>query len=369
MNERGNYGSRTSHTARGCQRGEYCGSRPSTRPVPVIVDDVNRAPGAALLTTFVAIWDPAAERIAGGGPSYYTQHDGGWWYFPHPEGEVWLGGRRFRPIRPLGPVMVIESDPSLRVSGVQIAKAFFSRSDFEQGIKQLDLDFNTFMNEAISIMGGDPKDFTRTALQKSFGDPKYAAKLKVIEKSPLYPFYNLVLVPLYNEWNAFLEKPVGITEAITESLFSGPFGSIGPSALADKLKRWQERLVEARTATDVELSKIKKPQLRSPGSVALPKSWFEKGEEAAEKAGAGLADIGKVLKYVLIGVAAVGGVVVVSQLASSLKKGREGKEVGPSYIERFRERRTHKPKVIEADTVKAVETKVPWLALPAASTG
>ncbi len=359
MNGRGEYGTRT--------------PRESTRPVPVITVDIDRGPGAVLLTPFSAIWDPAVERIAGGGPSYYTQHDGGWWYFSHPEGEVWFGGRRFRPIRPRGPVTVIETDPSLRVSGVQIAKVFATRGDFEQGLKQLDTDFSTLINEAITIMGGDPKVLTRSFMHKAFGDPKLMAEVQktitTIEKSKLHPYYKQVLLPLYNEWNEYIKDPVGIVDALVQAAFGGPFGSIGPSPAHEKLKRWQDRLNAARADLNAELKRIGKEPLRSPGSVALPESWFEKGEKAAERAAGGLEDIGKVLKYVLIGVAAVGGVVVVSQLASSLKKGRESKEASPSYLERFRngEHRPRRPRVIEGDTSKVVETKAP-LALPA-STG
>jgi len=315
MNGRGEYGRTFPTGTRGCQRGEYSASRARMRHVPVIAV-VDRASGGALLTTSSAIWDPVTERSAGGGPSYYTQHDdGGWWYFLHPEGEVWFGGRRFRPIRPRGSVMVIESDPSLRVSGI-----VHTRSEYEAALDQLNTDFATFMSEFITIMGGDPKGFPRSPklFADMIRDPKLASKLlkayATLEKSPLYAFYKSTLVPLYAEWNTFIQEPISLIESMSGGLYG-----LGPGVFA-KLERWQARLQAARAATNVELSKHGKSELRSPGSVALPKSWVDKGEEAIERTASGLGDIGSVLKYAVIGVLVIGGVVAVSSLASTFKK-------------------------------------------------
>jgi hypothetical protein len=252
-----------------------------------------------------------------------------------------------------------------RSSHVQVAKVFATRGDFEQGLKQLDTDYSTLINEAISIMGGDPKVFTRTFMQRAFGDPKLMAQaqksIATIEKSNFHPYYKQVLQPLYNEWNAYIKDPVGVVDALVQAAFGGPFGNIGPSPAHETLKRWQERLAAARTDMNTELKRLGKDPLRSPGSVPLPDNLFEKGERAVEKAGAGLEDIGKVLKWVLIGVAAVGGVVVVSTLASKLKK---NKEPEPRYIERFREPATLRAK----PSSRIIDVQASPRALPAAPT-
>jgi len=249
-----------------------------------------------------------------------------------------------------------------RVSRVQVAKVFATRGDFEQGLKQLDTDYSTLINEAISIMGGDPRFFT----QRAFSDPKLMAQaqksITIIEKSRFHPYFKQVLVPLYNEWNAYIKDPVGIVDALVQAAFGGPFGNIGPSPVHETLKRWQARLDAARTDMNTELKRLGKEPLRSPGSVPLSETLFEKGERAVEKAGAGLEDIGKVLKWVAIGVAAVGGVVVVSTLASKLKK---DKEPEPRYIERFREPRSLKAK----PSSKVIDVQASPRALAAASTG
>lgn len=236
-----------------------------------------------------------------------------------------------------------------RSSRVQIAKVFATRGDFEQGLKQLDTDYSTLINEAIAIMGGDPKVLTPAFMQRAFADPKLMAQARqsiaTIEKSNFYPYYKQALLPLYNEWNEYIKDPVGIVDSLVQAAFGGPFGNIGPSPAHEPLKRWQVRLDAARADMNTELKRLKKEPLRSPGSVPLSESWFE-------KAGAGLGDIGKVLKWVLIGVAAVGGVVVVSTLASKLKK---DKEPEPRYIERFRAPRALKatsPKVIDVGLVR-----------------
>lgn len=253
-----------------------------------------------------------------------------------------------------------------RVSRVQVAKVFATRGDFEQGLKQLDTDYSTLINEALSIMGGDPAVLTRSFMQRALADPKLMAQaqksIATIEKSNFYPYYKQVLAPLYNEWNAYIKDPVGIVDALVQAAFGGPFGNIGPSPAHETLKRWQARLDAARTDMNTELKRLGKESLRSPGSVPLSETLFEKGERAVEKAGAGLEDIGKVLKWVAIGVAAVGGVVVVSTLASKLKK---DKEPEPRYIERFREPRALKAK----PSSKVIDVQASPRALSAASTG
>ncbi len=247
---------------------------------------------------------------------------------------------------------------------VQVAKVFATRGDFEQGLKQLDTDFNTLVNEAITIMGGDPKVFTRSFGQQAFADPKLMAQLQkslaTIEKSKLYPYYKQVLIPLYNEWNEYIKDPVGLIDALVQAAFGGPFGNIGPSPAHDTLKRWQTRLAAAREDLNAELKRLGKDPLRSPSSVPLPETLFEKGERAVEKAGSGLEDIGKVLKWAVIGVVAIGGVVVVSSLASKTKK---DKEPSPSYIDRFRE-----PRAVRAKPAsKIIDAQATPRALPAAS--
>jgi hypothetical protein len=250
-----------------------------------------------------------------------------------------------------------------RLSRVQVAKVFATRGDFEQGLKQLDTDYSTLINEAIAIMGGDPKVFTRTFAQQAPADPKRMAEMQkslaAIEKSNFYPYYKQVLMPLYNEWNEYIKDPVGIVDSLVQAAFGGPFGNIGPSPAHETLKRWQARLDAARTDMNTELKRLGKGPLRSPGSVPLPETLFEKGERAVEKAGAGLEDIGKTLKWVLIGVAAVGGVVVVSTLASKLKK---DKEPEPRYMERFRE-----PRALKVPSSKVIDVQATSRALPAAS--
>ena len=247
-------------------------------------------------------------------------------------GEIYVS--IFDPTHPLwpGPAFdVYNAAPQLPANsptqiGRTIAGAIVhTREEFEQALEQLNTDFSTLMREVLTIMGGDPEDFLRAPqatadiVTNAIRDPKSLLRLQqayaVLEKSTLYPFYKSTLVPLYAEWNDFLQDgPVSALDALSGGLYG-----LGPEVFA-KLQRWQERLLAARAATDVELSKLGKDALHSASSVPLPKSWIDKGEEAAQSIGSGLGDIGKVLKYTLIGALAIGGVFAVSSLASKLQK-------------------------------------------------
>ena len=77
--------------------------------VPVIDVDVKSERQMPTFTSRIAIWNPEIERALGASPTYFTDRDGGWWFFLHPAGALWFGGRRLMVVRPRGQVTVIET--------------------------------------------------------------------------------------------------------------------------------------------------------------------------------------------------------------------------------------------------------------------
>lgn len=199
-----------------------------------------------------------------------------------------------------------------------------TRTEFTEALNQINSGFVTLVSEFIVRMGGRPSDFVVSVAEMSRDPSAWVTKMQkavaTIKKSPLYNFWDTYLKTLYAEWNALYADPLTLVEALS----GGAYG-LGPFAW-DKIEQWQKRLQAARTATDDMLSKTGKPKLESPGPAPLPKSWIDKGEEAAASVFSGIGDIGSILKYTLIGVLAIGGVVAVSSLASSLKKGKDPAE-------------------------------------------
>lgn len=85
------------------QRGEYGRPRVGAARSVVPVIDVG-----GTSTSRLAIWDPEEQRVAGT-PYFFSEQEGGWWFFHNPEGEVAIGGRRFRPYKAKAPVTVFEA--------------------------------------------------------------------------------------------------------------------------------------------------------------------------------------------------------------------------------------------------------------------
>ena len=213
-----------------------------------------------------------------------------------------------------------------RSSVGQLGGFTHSRAEFEAALEKIMTDFATLVNEVLTRMGGDPADFAWNegkAAEMARDPAGYAAKLQradaTIRKSPLFTFYNTYLKPLYSSWLEFYRDPMTLLDALSGGLFS-----VGLAW--DKMVQWQNRLRDARAATDKMLAKTGQTALESPDPTPLPTSIVERSaagvEEAAKGVTGAFGDIGTVLKWVVIGALGVGGAVAVSSLASRLKKGR-----------------------------------------------
>lgn len=201
-----------------------------------------------------------------------------------------------------------------------------SRAEFEAALEKIMTDFSTLVNEVLTRMGADPADFawsSSKAVDMARDPIGYGAKLKkadaTIRKSPLFPFYNTYLKPLYSSWLEFYRNPMTILDALSGGLFS-----VGLAW--DKMVQWQNRLRDARAATDKMLAKTGKPALESPDPTPIPTSIVERGAAGIEEAAKGVAgafgDIGSVLKWVVIGVLGAGGIYAATSIASRSKKER-----------------------------------------------
>lgn len=220
---------------------------------------------------------------------------------------------------------------------------FHTVGDRDALVEQVNTGFTTLVNELISKMGANPRDFVPDAAAMARDPAGYMkrtkAALATIQKSPLYPFWRDVVTPEYNAWNKFWAEQSSWEEWKTDY---------------STYENWVARLESMRNTVNKKLSELSVAPLEGPRVVSLPKTVMEKGGEAVQDVAKGFAgvfgDTWKIVKWGAIGALAIGGVVVLSSVASKLKKGHDP---ATPYVELIRERR------------RAPALPPPRLALPA----
>lgn len=207
----------------------------------------------------------------------------------------------------------------VRVAGI----LFHTVGDRDALLEQTNTGWNRLARELISRMGVDPTllvvDHSAMAADPSGYSRRTGAALAKLQQSPLYPFWRDVVTPEYDAFNKFYANQSSWEEFKTDY---------------STYENWAARLESMRGAVNKRLAEEKAAPLAGPTAVPLPKTIMEKGGEAieetgklvkrgAEGTGEALSDITKVLKYGMIGVLVIGGAVVVSSLASTMKKGKD----------------------------------------------
>lgn len=190
-------------------------------------------------------------------------------------------------------------------------------------VEQTMTGWQRLVSEFITKMGGNPKDFALDTAAMARDPAGWATRLKAandkLEKSPLYPFWRDVISPEYDAFKKFYADQSSWEEWKTDW---------------STYVNWSDRLDAMRDSVNKVLATQNIAPLAGPGTVPLGPTITEKGGEAlgeggkllkrgAEGAGEIVMDTAKVAKYALIGAIVIGGAVVLTSVASHLRKGTD----------------------------------------------
>lgn len=203
---------------------------------------------------------------------------------------------------------------------------FHGVGDRDTAASQLNAQILSLARAVVSAAGGNPALITTTheGAMDNLKDPKFASKIvesrDAINRSPYRALWDDAVSPLFDEWVAFYGDRKHWYDAVTEVFTSW-----------EDYKAWFDRVADLRKKVQAAGIGTAIPVLQP-----LHKSLQETVEHGAEKVATGIGDAWSIIKYGLIGVLAIGGVVALSSVAQNLRTGRDPAE---KYVDLIRDRR------------------------------
>jgi hypothetical protein len=195
-------------------------------------------------------------------------------------------------------------------------KLFHTLGDSERAVEQIDTEMNAIVDAVYRAMGVDPSTIRRSLTVaemakmskedvNAWKDRVLVAKAKATQ-SPLWTFWYSTISPKWEEWARFRESQKYY------NLFTS----------WEEYEQWLDRARQLRGQLKEKGIKIE---------TADPSDLSKTLGGAALDAGAkAVADIGKIVKYGVIGALAIGGVIALSSVAHNL---RSGKDPAEKYLE------------------------------------
>jgi hypothetical protein len=184
-------------------------------------------------------------------------------------------------------------------------KLFHTVGDSERAVEQIDTEMNAIVDAVYRAMGVDPSTLRRSLTVaemakmskediNAWKDRVFIAKAKATQ-SPFWTFWYTTVSPKWEEWARFRES----------QKFYNLFTSW------EEYEQWLDRAKQLRGQLKEKGIKI---ETADPGD--LSKTL---GGAALDTAAKAATDIGKILKYGVIGALVIGGVVALASVADNLK--------------------------------------------------
>jgi len=210
-------------------------------------------------------------------------------------------------------------------------KLFHTEGDSERAVDQISTEMDAIVDATYRAMGVDPSQIrhsTRTVAEyvkwardfaKQSREERNAFLTRVADakdkakKSPLWVFWSDAISPTYDEWLRFREK--------------NNYWSLFTSF--EEYEHWLERARQLRATAEAKGIHIDSPAPLDLTST-LPGEIFKAGGETFK-------EMGKILKWGVIGALGIGAVVALSSVASKL---RSGKDPSETYVGLIKQRRS-----------------------------
>lgn len=209
---------------------------------------------------------------------------------------------------------------------------FHGASDRDTAAAEIDAQLHAIAAAVITAAGGDPSVLPRSRSEQAdllSVDWKNRVRVsrRMMERSPLLPLWDDLVSPVFTEWKEFYHERRNWYDLSTKWF----------TAWEDYV-RWGNRINSLRDQVEAKGVQIQLAPMKQ-----FHKSVQEKAEEAAGDIKEGLGDLFGILKYGLIGVLALGGVVAISSVVSNVRKGRDPVE---PYAGLYRGRRSRAPRAL-----------------------
>jgi hypothetical protein len=231
-------------------------------------------------------------------------------------------------------------------------KLFHTDGDSERAVEQINTEMDAIVDATYRAMGVDPSQIrksTRTVAEyakwahdfaRQSREERNAFLLRVADakdkakKSPLWTFWSDAISPTYDEWLRFREK--------------NNYWSLFTSW--EEYDHWLDRARQLRATAEAKGIHIDSPAPLDL-TTTLPGDIFKAGGETFK-------EMGKILKWGVIGALGIGAVVALSSVASKL---RSGKDPSETYVGLIKPRRS-RPRLIAAPRQLALPPGEPELA-------
>jgi len=217
--------------------------------------------------------------------------------------------------------VVSSGDLSPRARAVYLGNFLYhSVGDIEDAVKQLAADY----------------DAAYADIGRQIGVLPYVGSGERVKQHPAwYVWWTVVASPLFDRFTAFKHEMLGGDLTFGDA-YVAYTNRMKVTSWTNEIVSWHDKLVSLRSAAErMGLSFMTPPPTKP--ATTLPEDARDFGKKAAEKAGEGIGDVWKLLKYGLWGALGIGAVVALSSVASNL---RSGQDPAQKYVDLVQRRRT-----------------------------